>query len=309
VKTFGFVGLGSIGYPMARCVAQSVEKLRIYDINEKAVQFALSDLGQRVDPQSSPAAVAENCEVAILSLPSLESVREVVLGERGLVHGKKIKVIVDLSTTGTSFAQEMAQAVAKKNIAYVDAPVSGAIARAKAGTLTLMCSGPRFAFDAAKPALEAMGRHVHFLGEETGLGQAMKLVNNTLLIAAMTISFEAMVFGVKAGLDPDVMIEILNTSTGKNYATEFKIPQDILSGTFASGGKSGLTFKDISLYLDEAEKLGAPMWSTRGLREIWSFVVAQGGSADDNTAMIKHLERWAGVEVRGKAAQIATTSG
>lgn len=299
----GFIGLGSIGGPMARCIARHECAMVVHDLSPAALARMVDAGGGRVAASPSARGVAQQADVIFLSLPSLDAVREVVTGAHGLLSAGRPVTVVDLSTTGAAFAREMHAAAQRAGAAFLDAPVSGGIARATEGSLTLMCSGAQESYRKAVPYLEMMGRHLFYVGQAPGIAQTMKLVNNTLLASAMTITFEAMVFGVKAGLDPDLMIEILNTGTGRNYATLHKVPESILTGTFDSGGNTALTEKDLRLYLDEAREAGAPMWATSGLMEFWAFAMSQGAGPKDNTTAIQFLEQWAGVQVRGRVAR------
>jgi len=300
--TVGFIGLGSIGGPMSRCIARGGPVMLVHDLDAAAVARTVDAGAGRVAAAGSPRDVAARASIVFLSLPSLDAVRAVVTGPRGLLSAGRPLTIVDLSTTGAVFAREMHAAATAAGAAYLDAPVSGGIARATQGSLTLMCSGARARYEQALPYLRLMGPHVFYVGQAPGLAQTMKLVNNTLLASAMTITFEAMVFGVKAGLDPDQMVEIINTGTGRNYATLHKVPESILTGGFDSGGSTALTEKDLRLYLEEAADAGAPMWATSGLLPFWQFAMSQGAGPKDNTTAIQFLEQWAGVRVRGRAA-------
>lgn len=299
-STIGFIGLGSIGTPMALRLASQGCRVVAHDLSGQAARRAELAAGGALAIVDDAAAVAQQAGLVFLSLPSLEAIRAVVAG---LFSGSRKPTVVDLSTTGAAFAQQMHEAAQAAGGWYLDAPVSGGLARASAGTLTLMCSGREDVFARARPWLQLLGEQVFFVGERAGLAQTMKLVNNTLLASAMTVTFEAMVFGVKAGLDPEQMIEILNTGTGRNYATLHKVPESILTGRFDSGGSSHLTEKDLRLYLDEAHALGVPMWATSGLLPFWSFMLAQGLGPRDNTTAIQPLEEWAGVRVRGQQAR------
>ncbi len=168
-----------------------------------------------------------------------------------------VRILVDLSTTGPRVSGEVAAALMKANIVLVDAPVSGGRGGAIKGTLAVMAAAPRDAFDAVAEYLAVFGKVIH-VGEKAGLAQTMKLVNNLMSVAALAITSEGMVMGVKAGLDPQVMLDVLNASSGRNSATVDKFPRAVIPRTFDFGFTTGLSMKDIRLCLQEADAMGVP---------------------------------------------------
>jgi 3-hydroxyisobutyrate dehydrogenase len=192
----------------------------------------------------------------------------------------------------------VAKALAPRSIVYVDAPVSGGLAGARNGTLAVMVSCPKEHFVALEAVLKIFGKPFH-LGEIPGQAQTMKLANNLLAAAAIALSSEAMVMGVKAGLSPRVMLDVLNAGTGRNSATQDKFPRSILPGTFDFGFATGLSYKDVKLCIDEAEALGVPMVVGAAVRQMLAVTNAMYGPDSDFTSMCKVVESWAGVEVRG----------
>jgi 3-hydroxyisobutyrate dehydrogenase-like beta-hydroxyacid dehydrogenase len=185
-----------------------------------------------------------------------------------------------------------------RGIAWIDAPVSGGIAGAKGGTLAVMASGPKEAFARVEPLLKVFGK-VFFVGEKAGLGQVAKLANNLLAAAALAVSSEAMVMGVKAGIDPKVLLDIINAGSGRNSATQDKFPRSVLPRTFDFGFATGLSYKDVRLCIDEAESMGVPMVVGAAVRQMLAVTNAKYGAASDFTSMTRVIEEWAGVEVRG----------
>ena len=231
-----------------------------------------------------------------MSLPTPNIVQAVALGDRGLVHGSSVRTVIDLSTTGPGMATIVARGLAERNVVWVDSPVSGGMAGAKAGTLAVMVSCPDEAFDKVKPVLEVLGK-VFRLGTEPGQGQTMKLLNNLLSATAMAISSEALVMGVKAGLDPNLVMEVINAGTGRNSATVDKIPRFVIPRTFNVGFGIALLNKDVRLCLEEADALGVPMVVGTAVRQLLSITQASEGQAADMTEVVKTVERWAGVKV------------
>ncbi len=202
------------------------------------------------------------------------------------------------SPTSLRTAALVAKALAERGIAYVDAPVSGGLAGARNGTLAVMVSCEKSHYDELLPVLSTFGKPFH-LGTGAGQAQTMKLANNLLAAAALVVSSEAMVMGVKAGLDPRTMLDVINAGSGRNSATQDKFPRSILPGTFDFGFATGLSYKDVRLCIDEAESLGVPMVVGAAVREMLAVTNAMYGGDSDFTSICRVLESWTGVEVRG----------
>src|SRR5215468_1931611 len=251
----GFIGLGNMGFHMARRLIEAGHSLVVTDTRREAVDKLVA-LGARAAP--SAVAVADAVETVIASLPTPDIVLAVATGPGGVIEGKRIKRFVDTSTTGAVMAQRIFEALKARGIVQIDSPVSGGVTGAAKGTLAVMASGPRADVEAVEPALKVIGR-VFFIGEQPGAGQTMKLANNFLSATAMAATSEAMVMGVKAGLDPSIMVDVINAGSGRNTATEDKFPKRVLPGTFDLGFTSGLMMKDVGLALSEAKALGVPM--------------------------------------------------
>jgi 3-hydroxyisobutyrate dehydrogenase-like beta-hydroxyacid dehydrogenase len=176
--------------------------------------------------------------------------------------------------------------------------VSGGVSGARNGTLALMVACPREMFERLQTILRPIGK-VFFIGDRPGMGQTMKLVNNLLSAAAIAITSEGMVMGVKAGLDPKVMLDVINAGSGRNSATQDKFPRSVLPRTFDFGFPTELLYKDVKLCLDEAEALGIPMWVGNSVRQMLAVTKAAQGPDSDFTTLVKCIEEWAGVEVKG----------
>jgi 3-hydroxyisobutyrate dehydrogenase-like beta-hydroxyacid dehydrogenase len=290
----GFIGLGTMGGVMASRLVEAGHALVVYDTSAAAVQ-ALVDKGAVA--AESPAAVASAAEIVFASLPTPDVVRAVATGDNGVIAGDRVRILVDLSTTGPRVSGEVAAALAGKNIVLVDAPVSGGRGGAIKGTLAVMAAAPREAFDTVAPYLAVFGKVIH-VGEKAGLAQTMKLVNNMMSVAALAITSEGMVMGVKAGLDPRVMLDVLNASSGRNSATEDKFPRAVIPRTFDFGFTTGLSMKDIRLCLQEADAMGVPMPVGSAVQQILSVTNSVYGPQADFTSICRLIESWAGVEVK-----------
>jgi 3-hydroxyisobutyrate dehydrogenase-like beta-hydroxyacid dehydrogenase len=247
---------------------------------------------------ASPQAVASAAEIVLMSLPTPAIVQAVALGEHGIARGTMVKTIIDLSTTGPGVATVVARALADRGVVLVDSPVSGGVAGATGGTLAVMVSCPKATYTRVEPILTNLGR-LFYTGEKPGLAQTAKLANNLLAAAALVVSSEALAMGVKAGLDPRVLIDIINAGSGRNSATQDKFPRSVLTGTFDFGFATGLSYKDVRLCVDEAEALGVPMVVGAAVREMLAITQARFGASSDFTSIARVLEEWAGVEIRG----------
>jgi 3-hydroxyisobutyrate dehydrogenase-like beta-hydroxyacid dehydrogenase len=294
-KTYGFVGVGHMGEPMSIRLLKAGMKVVAYDVDEKAVVALVNAGAEKAD---SPAAVVDRVDTVFLSLPNGDIVKKVALGTNGLVKGSGAKTVVDFSTIGSRAATEIAKGLSEAGLAYVDAPVSGGVPGARAGSLAVMVSCPDALFTALQPVLSTFGKVFH-VGKEAGQAQTMKLANNLLSAAAIAVSSEAMVMGAKAGLDPKVMLDVINAGSGRNSATQDKFPRSVLPGTFDYGFGTGLAYKDVRLCIDEAESLGVPMVVGAAVRQMLAVTNAVYGEASDYTSLCKVVESWAGVAVRG----------
>src|SRR5690349_17651341 len=295
----GFIGLGKMGFPMARRLIEAGHKLTVFD-TQKAAMDRLVALGAKAG--ASPKDIADEVETVMASLPSLQASLDVATGKGGVIEGKRVKRFIDLSTVGSQMAVKIHDLLAKKNIVQIDSPVSGGVGGAEKGTLAVMVSGPRAEFEAVKAALGVIGK-VFFIGEKPGAAQTMKLANNFLSATAMLATSEAVVMGVKAGLDPAVMIEVINAGSGMNTASRDKFPKSVLPRTFDFGFATGLMVKDVRLCLEEMKGMGLSMEVAEAVGRLWEAVIKEMGPDSDFTSAIKPIERAAGVEVRGKPPQ------
>jgi 3-hydroxyisobutyrate dehydrogenase-like beta-hydroxyacid dehydrogenase len=291
----GFVGVGRMGGPMALRLLDAGHRLTVCDVDDAAVR-RLVDRGAQA--ARSPAEVAAATEVVLTSLPTPEIVHEVVLGRGGIAEGSRVRRLIELSTIGPGAAIRVAAGLAERGIQWLEAPVSGGVRGAQDGTLAVMVACPKELFEAALPILRTFGK-VFFVGEKPGLAQVVKLGNNLLSLAAVAITSEALAMGVKAGVDPRVMLDVINAGSGRNSATQDKFPLAVLPGTFDFGFTTGLSYKDVRLCVDEAETLGVPMVLGAALRELLAITNARFGPDSDFTSIAKVLEDWAGVQIRG----------
>lgn len=288
-----------MGQPMASRLVAAGHEVVVYDPRDSAVT-AMTEAGAQA--ALSVADLADRTDVVFLSLPMPEVVRAVALGADGVVAGGRAKVVVDLSTTGSRVEEEVATALAEAGKTLVDCPISGGVGGARKGTLALMAAGDAVALAGLEDVLSVFGK-VYVVGDRPGQGQTMKVINNLMSTAALTIASETLVLGAKAGLDPDVMLDVINAGSGASNATATKIPQFVLSRTFDFGFAIGLSAKDARLCLEEGDRLGVPMVVGTAVRTMLNITRDTLGADADMTSVIKVVEGWAGVDVKGKAAR------
>ena len=274
-KPLGFIGLGNMGAPMAANLAAAGHSLICYDADDTA---ARSPAGATI--ANSVAEVAAAAETVFLCLPDggvvLAVAREIVAAP-----GRATARVVDNTTAGVADAKAAHALLADTGIAYADAPVSGGVAGATAGTLAMMVAATDALYAEVEPLVLAMAKNARHVGTEPGQGMAMKLLNNYLSGMAMAASSEAVAFGVSQGLDPETIIEVVNLSTGRNTSTEDKFPKRILPGTFDSGFATKLMAKDLTLYVESARAEGAPhLLSSTLLEGVWTRMLETWPDSD-----------------------------
>jgi 3-hydroxyisobutyrate dehydrogenase-like beta-hydroxyacid dehydrogenase len=296
----GFIGLGKMGFPMARRLIEAKHQLVVFDTRQDVVEQLVA-LGAQA--ASSPKDVADRVETVMASLPSLQASLDVATGKGGVIEGRKVKRFVDLSTVGSQMAVKIHDILAKKNIVQVDSPVSGGVSGAEKGTLAVMVSGPKADYETIKSALEVIGK-LFFIGTKPGAGQTMKLANNFLSATAMVATSEAVVMGVKSGLDPKVMVDVINSGSGMNTASRDKFPRSVLPRSFDFGFATGLMVKDVRLALEEMKSLGLSMEVAEAVGRLWEAVIKDQGPDSDFTAAVKTVEKSAGVVVGGSTGGV-----
>ena len=296
VGKIGFVGVGDMGGPMCHRIVDSGFDVTVYDVREEAMAPFVA---RGATAAKSPKDVADRAPSVFVCLPMPDVVESVALGPDGLIHGDAINTYVDLSTTGSVMARKVAKALDAAGITPFDSPVSGGVTGAEAGTLALMMSGKKEVAERLAPVFGAIGKNPFYLGDAAGLGQTMKIANNYLSATANIAAAEALVMGVKAGVDPKVMLDVINASSGRSSATEERYPASVLTRDFSKGFKQRLLHKDVRLCMEEAAAQGVPMWLGSMVLQFLTYAVSQGTGDEISIALIKHVEKWAGVQVGG----------
>jgi 3-hydroxyisobutyrate dehydrogenase-like beta-hydroxyacid dehydrogenase len=295
----GFIGLGNMGGPMAVNLAKRGFSLVVHDVDPARVE-PLRDQGAKV--AASAQAVAAASARSICMVETTAQAEAVIAGERGIIHGAAPgHIAVCMSTIDPFAARRLGEQLATRQIAMLDAPVSGGTVRAISGELSIIAGGAPDTFAACRDLFEAMGARVFHVG---GLGQglAMKLVNNMLGQVNTVAIAEALVMGVKAGLDPQTMYDVIRVSTGTSWGFESRVPK-ILARDFSPGGTMEIYYKDQELETSFAKQLGVPVLLANVSQQVYQMARAAGLNTEDGSAVIKVIERLAGVEVRARPAR------
>ena len=281
-EQFGFIGLGQMGGPMAGNIAANGFPLTVYD---KAGTQGLAPESTQLGADAAD--VARIADTVFLSVPDGE-VSLIVVNEIVASVDRRTSVIIDLSTIGPAAAREANARCKAAGITYIDAPVSGGQAGARAGTITIMLAGPKAVVDLHQDVLSGFTKNLFHVGEEAGQGQAVKILNNFLSGTAMVASTEAVLYGLSQGIDMKTILDVVNVSTGQNTATADKFPRRILTETFDAGFATALLTKDVNLFVDNAREAGTPTKIAEAITEVWDKTNdALPGS--DITMVYRHL--------------------
>ncbi len=261
---YGFIGLGQMGQSMAANIAAAGFDLAVYDVAGTANRAPTG-----VRPAGSISDIASTADTLFLSLPD-GSVSLSVAQELAGLSDPKTKLVVDLSTVGPVAARDINNVLAAAGIGYVDAPVSGGAAGAKAGTITVMWAGSAAELERHDDVLKAFSKNQFHVGDQPGQGQALKILNNFLSATAMAATSEAVLYGLSEGLDMKTLLDVVNVSTGQNTATRDKFPDRILTETFDAGFKTALLAKDVRLYVDNVKSAKTPSAIGNLISAIWN---------------------------------------
>jgi 3-hydroxyisobutyrate dehydrogenase len=292
----GLIGLGNMGEPICRHLLEEGYEVLVYDIDREA----MARLDDTVaEPAEGPRALASAADVVILSLPNSGVVEEIVFGEDGLLEGLLPgRVVIDTSSAKPSSTRTIARRLAQAGVDMLDAPVSGGVLRAREGTLAVMVGGKREVFERCSPILQAFGGRIFFVGDH-GTGHLTKALNNLLSATTLASAAEAVILAEKAGLSPDLFVEVINASNGRSYSTEVKFPKYILNRSFDDGFATALMSKDLKIALEAAAEMDFPMLIGSVVVQIWQSAVAQGNGARNHTEIYAFLENLTGSREAG----------
>ncbi len=294
MKKIGFIGLGIMGKPMAKNLLKAGYHLTVYDINSVPVK-ELSEAGAKEGKSSKD--VAAQSEVVITMLPNSPEVKEVVLGEDGVLEGAKPStILIDMSSIAPLVVREISEKVNEKGVAMLDAPVSGGEPKAIDGTLAIMVGGPKNAFEETKEILAVMGASVTLVGD-IGSGDTTKLANQIIVALNIAAISEAMVLATKAGVHPERVYQAIRGGLAGSTALDAKMPL-MLKGNFKPGFRIELHIKDMMNALETAHELGVPLLLSSQIMEIMQALKVDGKAKDDHGGIIQFYEKVAQVKVR-----------
>lgn len=300
-EQLGFLGLGAIGSVLAGALVEAGHHVTVFDPRPEAIEQLVA---QGAAAASSVAEVGECAATVFASLPTPDVVREVAIGDRGVLAGSAVRTLVDLSTTGSEVSRAIAERFALAGLGFLDAPVSGGVAGAREHRLAVMAAGDHGLFERVRPLLEVFGKTIIYVGTEPGQGQIAKLLNNLLSATALAITSEALTLGAQAGLEPATLLDVFNASSGRNTATADKFPKHVVTGTFAAGFRLHLMAKDVELCLAEADARRTPFLLGEVVRQLWRMAAAQSEEDADVTEVVRMFEQWSGTTVHPEASHV-----
>ena len=290
----GFIGVGNIGTPMCHHLLQAGHTVLVYDVNASNLARMVNLGAQQAE---SPKAVAQACDIVFSSLPGPREVEQVALGKDGVIAAAHPGLLyVDLSTNFPVMARRVCEALAAQGVTMLDAPVSGGVAGAERGTLAVMVGGDKPAFDRCRPFLAHFGANIFHVGD-IGAGCVAKLVNNMLAFANTVTACEGMLLGTKAGVDPQLLHDIIQASSGASWAMR-QFPQKIFAGDFTAGFTIDLAYKDLRLALELGDELAVPLLMGSLCINLMRQARANGRGGDDLSGLMRVLENNIGVQVR-----------
>ena len=295
-STVGFIGLGNMGGPMALNLVKAGFALVVHDLDAAKVERLAARGAAKATSAEEVAAAADR---TICIVETTAQAQDVIAGAHGIIKtAKPGHIVVCMSTIDPFVAQRLGEQLAARGIAMLDAPVSGGTERAATGELSIIAGGAKETFAACEDLFRAMGKNLFHVGT-LGQGLAMKLVNNMLVQVNTVAVAEALVLGVKAGLDPQTIYDVVSVSTGTSHAFQGRVPK-ILRRDFAPGGTVDISFKDQELETAFAKQLGVPVLLANVTQQVYQMARAAGFNKEDGSAIVKVLERLAGVTVGGK---------
>jgi 3-hydroxyisobutyrate dehydrogenase-like beta-hydroxyacid dehydrogenase len=292
----GFIGLGAMGKPMAKNLVRASFPVTVFNRTASKAK-ELEDMGAVV--ATSPRELAIRCQIVIVMVSNSPDVEEVLLGKNGALDGLQPgSVVIDMGTSYPSSTLKINRMLQEREIEMLDAPVSGGVKGAEEATLTIMVGGKREVFDRCRPVLSALGKNIIYLGE-IGAGHITKAINNYLAAVAFTALAEALVMAKKAGLSPSRVLEAIQLSSGRSYATERAFPQFVLSRKFDAGFLLGLMRKDLGIFASLGNDYQTPMFLGPLVHQLWEVAAREIGPGVDYSRFVAIYEGWGGAEIEG----------
>jgi 3-hydroxyisobutyrate dehydrogenase len=289
-----FVGCGRMGGPMARRLLAAGVELRAFDVDERALR-AVADAG--ASTATSPCDAARDAAVVVTMLPDPPVVERAARGPDGLLAGLGDGALwLEMSSSRPATTRALSEAAAERGAVLLDAPVSGGVAGAEAGTLTIMLGGPAALVERARPLLSELGASLVHVGDRPGDGDAAKTINNMLSATNLAAAAEALAMGMRAGLDPERLVECVNGGTGASNAMEKKVGGQVLTGKFASRFTLGQYLKDLGIARGLADDHRVPTPVNGAAHAVWTALAARGAADEDHTRLVALLLADAGID-------------
>jgi 3-hydroxyisobutyrate dehydrogenase-like beta-hydroxyacid dehydrogenase len=284
----GIIGIGNMGFRIAKRFLENNIEVGIYDINEKVTRKLASHGAKVFD---NPRLLALTYSRIITILPNVDIVKDTLLGKDGLLEGfHDDSILIEMTTSIPSITKELAKSVREKGYRMVDAPVSGGISKAEVGKLAIMVGGEYEDFEDVKPLLSFIGENILHAGE-IGAGHTIKALNNLISATTLAITGEALALGARLGLEPDKMLAVINSSTGRSLSSEFKFPKHILPRTFSSGFTLDLMVKDLTIAMNMAQEEKVPMYIASSAYQLWKQAHMEADMHTDHTSVIQTIEK------------------
>jgi 3-hydroxyisobutyrate dehydrogenase-like beta-hydroxyacid dehydrogenase len=294
MKRIGIIGIGAMGFHMAKNILKAGYRLIVYDIRPEAMD-RVARLG--AEKATSPKEVGVSADSVFLMVQNFKQCEDCLLGPNGLLAGLTDGTLIVTSTIAPDEVKKIAAYCGDKGIAILDSPVSGGTKGAADGSLTLMISGQDEVYQKCLPVLKCLGSNIVKVGDEIGQGQAIKAVNQLLFGVHMVAMVEAMVLGVKSGLDPEVVYRVVKSSAGNSRVFENRVPT-IINRDFSVRSTLGIQFKDMDIAVRTADSVKAPVFLAPLVRELYKIAEARGVTNEDSSAVIKLYEDMANVIVK-----------
>lgn len=292
MQKIAFIGIGNMGWPMAACLVRQGYDVKVFDAVPGRADAFVQEIGGAA--AHAPADVSAGVDVIITMLPTSRHVEQALTATtENIVTGS---LVIEMSSGLPSVTRALAEGLALRGVAMIDAPVSGGVERARSGTLAILAGGDLVALERARPVLDAMGSSIHRIGD-VGAGQAMKALNNLVSAGGFLIGVEALIIGKSFGLDPELMVDALNSSTGMNNSTKNKFKQYVLSGKFDSGFGLDLMVKDLAIALDVGAAGGTATPFSALCLELARSTAGLLGPGRDHTEFARLPERLSGVQL------------
>jgi 3-hydroxyisobutyrate dehydrogenase-like beta-hydroxyacid dehydrogenase len=290
-----FIGCGRMGGPMARRLLEAGAAVRAFDLDERALR-AVADAG--AEPAGDPEQAARGASVAVTMLPDPATVERASRGRGGLLAGLEPGALwLEMSSSHPETTRALAGAADERGAGLLDAPVSGGVAGAEAGTLTIMLGGSADLVTRARPLLEHLGDSLVHVGDEPGDGDAAKTINNMLSATNLAAAAEALAMGIRAGLDPERLVDCVNGGTGGSHAMRHKVGEQVLTGRFASNFTVGQYVKDLGIARTLADAHDVPTPVNGAAHALWTSHAARGAAGLDHTRLVALLLADAGIEL------------